>query len=149
MEKQRRENYLTRFNTLNLSDDELERRWRARMEEEEMLQLAEAVNNRLSAAQQAMASNGAAPGGGPKGGNCIEFVNNTTDGTGCTFWIETSSPTNYTITWGDGETSTGEVNGVDRLEINYYYADLNQEYNVKLCFDDASLVTYLEFNGDD
>lgn len=80
---------------------------------------------------------------------CIEFVNNTSDGTSCTFWIETSAPTNYTITWGDGETSTGEVNGEDRLEVNYSYADSFTEYTARICFDDISLVTYLEFNGDD
>ncbi len=80
---------------------------------------------------------------------CIEFVNNTTDGTDCRFWINTSAPTNYTITWGDGETETGEVDGVNQLEINHIYADSNTEYTVRLCFDDISLVTYLEFNGDD
>jgi hypothetical protein len=80
---------------------------------------------------------------------CIEFVNNTTDGTQCQFWINTSAPTNYTITWGDGETETGEVDGVNQLEINHTYADSNTEYTVRLCFDDISVVTQLEFNGDD
>jgi hypothetical protein len=80
---------------------------------------------------------------------CIEFVNNTTDGTDCRFWINTSAPTNYTITWGDGETETGEVNGVDQLELNHDYADSDTEYTVRLCFDDISVVTQLEFNGDD
>jgi hypothetical protein len=87
--------------------------------------------------------------GGGASSNCIEFVNNTTDGNQCTFWIETSASTNYTITWGDGETSTGEINGVDQLTVEHTYADADTEYSVKLCFDDASLVTYLEFNGDD
>jgi hypothetical protein len=148
MERQRRENYLTRFNTLNLSDDELERRWRARMEEEEMLQLAEAVNNRLSAAQQAMANNGAAPGGGPKGGSgCIEFVNNTTDGTYSEITITTSGPTNYTITWGDGTEVTDVIDG--ELQIDHTYEDSDTEYTASLCFDDASLVTELDFSQDD
>jgi hypothetical protein len=148
MERQRRENYLTRFNTLNLSDDELERRWRARMEEEEMLQLAEAVNNRLSAAQQAMANNGAAPGGGPKGGSgCIEFVNNTTDGTYSEITITTSGPTNYTVTWGDGTEVTDVIDGV--LQIDRSYADSDQSYNCTLCFEDASLVTELDFSQGD
>ncbi len=80
---------------------------------------------------------------------CIEFVNNTTDGTDCRFWINTSAPTNYTITWGDGETETGEVNGVDQLELNHTYADSDTEYTVRLCFDNISVVTRLEFNGDD
>jgi hypothetical protein len=91
---------------------------------------------------------------------CIEFVNNTSDGTQCRFWIETSTPTNYTITWGDGETTTGGTtvgtgggvgigDGEDKLEINHSYADADTEYTVRLCFDNISLVTYLEFNGDD
>jgi hypothetical protein len=80
---------------------------------------------------------------------CIQFVNNTTDGNSSTFWINTSAPTNYTITWGDGETETGEVDGVNQLELNHDYADLNTEYTVRLCFDDISVVTQLEFNGDD
>jgi hypothetical protein len=91
---------------------------------------------------------------------CIEFVNNTSDGTQCRFWIETSAPTNYTITWGDGETTTGVTSadgdggvgigdGNNKLEVEYYYADSDTEYTARICFDDISLVTYLEFNGDD
>jgi hypothetical protein len=91
---------------------------------------------------------------------CIEFVNNTSDGTNSRFWIETSAPTNYTITWGDGETTTGETtvgvgggvgigDGEDKLEINHSYADADTEYTVRICFDDITLVTYLDFLGDD
>jgi hypothetical protein len=92
--------------------------------------------------------------------SCIEFVNNTSDGTECQFWIETSAPTNYTITWGDGETTTGvtavdgdggvgDGDGGNKLEVSHYYADTFTEYTARICFDDISLVTYLEFNGDD
>ena len=91
---------------------------------------------------------------------CIQFVNNTSDGTQCRFWIETSAPTNYTITWGDGETTTGvtsadgdggvgDGDGGNKLEVDYSYADTFTEYTARICFDDISLVTYLEFNGDD
>jgi len=73
---------------------------------------------------------------------CIEFVNNTTDGTDCRFWINSSAPTNYTITWGDGETTTGQTsadpgggvgtgNGDNQLEIEYDYADSDTEYTVR------------------
>jgi len=96
----------------------------------------------------------------PLPSGCIQFVNNTSDGTQCRFWIETSAPTNYTITWGDGETTTGQTtvgtgagvgigDGEDKLEIEYSYSDSNTEYTARICFDDISLVTYLEFNGDD
>ena len=92
--------------------------------------------------------------------NCIEFVNNTSDGTQCRFWVETSAPTNYTITWGDGETTTGQTtddveggvgigNGDNKLEVYYSYANSNTEYTARICFDNISLVNYLEFNGDD
>jgi hypothetical protein len=92
--------------------------------------------------------------------NCIQFVNDTSDGTGCQFWIETSAPTNYTITWGDGETTTGVTSadgdggvgtgdGNNKLEVVYDYANSDTEYTARICFDDISLVTYLEFNGDD
>jgi hypothetical protein len=91
---------------------------------------------------------------------CIQFVNNTSDGTQCRFWIETSAPTNYTITWGDGETTTGQTtddleggvgigNGGNKLQVEYSYADIDTEYTARICFNDISLVTYLEFNGDD
>jgi hypothetical protein len=91
---------------------------------------------------------------------CIEFVNNTSDGTECQFWIETSAPTNYTITWGDGETTTGvtsadgdggvgDGDGSNKLEVVYDYANSDTDYTARICFDDISLVTYLEFNGDD
>jgi hypothetical protein len=114
--------------------------------------------------QRIWAQIGAAAGGDTAStslpSNCIEFVNNTSDGTQCRFWIETSAPTNYTITWGDGETTTGGTtvgtgggvgigDGEDKLEIDHNYADTFTEYTVRLCFDDISLVTYLEFNGDD
>jgi hypothetical protein len=96
----------------------------------------------------------------PLPSNCIQFVNNTSDGTQCRFWIETTSPTNYTITWGDGETTTGQTtsdvdggvgigDGNNKLEVVYSYADVDTEYTARICFDDISLVTYLEFDGDD
>ena len=115
---------------------------------------------RQTANQAATAALAGGGGGETIPSSCIEFVNNTSDGTQCRFWIETSAPTNYTITWGDGETTTGQTtvgtgagvgigDGEDKLEIDYTYADSDTEYTVRICFDDITLVTYLEFNGDD
>jgi hypothetical protein len=78
---------------------------------------------------------------------CIEFVNNTTDGTSSNFDVTTSGPTNYTITWGDGTEDTGVIDGV--AEFGHEYADSDTEYTVRLCFDDISLVTELDFIGHD
>jgi hypothetical protein len=78
---------------------------------------------------------------------CIEFVNNTTDGTFSRVTVTTSGPTNYTITWGDGTEVTDVIDG--ELDIEHEYADSDTEYTVRLCFDDVSLVTELDFLGQD
>jgi hypothetical protein len=85
--------------------------------------------------------------GGGASSNCIEFVINTTDGTFSDFEVTTSGPTNYTITWGDGTEDTGVIDGAS--DIDHEYADSDSEYNVRLCFDDASLVTELDFQDDE
>jgi len=140
-------------NISKLPQHEQERQYRIYINEVTMQRFA-MIQEELSRAEAIAVAAAASSGGGgviqqglPSG--CIEFVNNTTDGTDCRFWINTSAPTNYTITWGDGETETGEVNGVDQLELNHDYADSDTEYTVRLCFDDISVVTRLEFNGDD
>jgi hypothetical protein len=62
MNKERRENYLTRFKGLSLSEEQLEQQWKARLEEEEYLAIAEAMNARMAA--QAIQSGGAAAASG-------------------------------------------------------------------------------------
>jgi hypothetical protein len=78
---------------------------------------------------------------------CIEFVNNTKNGNFSEIGITTSGPTNYTITWGDGTEDTDTVDG--SITIDHDYADSDMEYTARLCFDDISLVTELDFTGDD
>jgi len=146
------------FSTLpgmnQIPQHEVERQYRIYLNEIAEQRIAIHLMQEQMTRAEAMAVAAASSGGGgiiqqglPSG--CIEFVNNTTDGTECRFWINTSAPTNYTITWGDGQTETGEVDGVNQLEINHTYADSDTEYTVRLCFDDISVVTQLEFNGDD
>jgi hypothetical protein len=150
-------------NINKLPQHEQERQYRIYINEVTMQRFA-IIQEQISRAE-ALAVAAASSGGGgviqqglPSG--CIEFVNNTSDGTECQFWIETSAPTNYTITWGDGETTTGvtavdgdggvgDGDGGNKLEVSHYYADTFTEYTARICFDDISLVTYLEFNGDD
>jgi hypothetical protein len=78
---------------------------------------------------------------------CIEFVNNTKNGAFSEIGITTSGPTSFTITWGDGTEDTDTVDG--SITIDHDYADENTEYTARLCFDDISLVTELDFTGDD
>jgi len=79
--------------------------------------------------------------------NCIEFVANTTEGVNFNFNFTTSGPTDFTLTWGDGETLTDTVDG--SYGASHTYAELNQSYTCTLCFDDISLVTELDFPGND
>ena len=74
---------------------------------------------------------------------CIEFIYNTTSGTSAEFDVTTSALTNYTITWGDGTEVTDVIDG--GITIEHEYADSDTEYTVRLCFDDISLVTELNF----
>jgi hypothetical protein len=99
------------------------------------------------AAQAIQAGGSAASGSVSVSSGCIEFVINTTDGTFSDFEVTTSGPTNYTITWGDGTEDTGVIDGAS--DIDHEYADSDTEYNVRLCFDDASLVTELDFQDDE
>jgi hypothetical protein len=148
---------------------EIERQYRIYLNEIAEQRIAIHLMQERAAMTQAEAMAVAASNGGgggiiqqeeQGGSGCIEFVNNTIDGTDCIFWIETSAPTNYTITWGDGETTTGATaadgdggvgtgDGENRLRIEYDYADSDTEYTARICFDDISLVTYLNFNGTD
>ena len=116
MNKQIRENYLTRFNGLNLTEEQLEQQWKARQEEEEYLAIAESMNARM-AAQAIQAGGAAASGSVSISSGCIEFVNNTTDGTYSEITITTSGPTNYTITWGDGTEVTDVIDGELQKEL--------------------------------
>jgi hypothetical protein len=79
--------------------------------------------------------------------NCIQFVNNTTDGRWSYIDFESSGPTNFEITWGDGQTTTDVVDGT--ISIEHEYPEDNKEYTCLLCFDDVSLITHLNFIGDD
>jgi hypothetical protein len=74
---------------------------------------------------------------------CIEFIYNTTSGTYTEFTATTSASTNYTITWGDGTEVTDVIDG--SITISHEYEDSDTEYTVRICFDNVSLVTELDF----
>jgi hypothetical protein len=78
--------------------------------------------------------------------NCIEFVANTTSG-GTLFElnISLSSDVTYTVDWGDDTTDSGSL--ADNDSLNHEFPSLNTAYTVRICFSDASLVTSLEFIG--
>jgi hypothetical protein len=84
----------------------------------------------------------------PPDPNCISFVADTTSGgTSFVMYVEVSSEVTYTVDWGDGSSDSNSFSSDSNIE--HTYADENTAYTVQLCFSDASLVTLLEFWGND
>ncbi|NBU81277.1 MAG: hypothetical protein EBS55_06485 [Flavobacteriaceae bacterium] len=130
---------------------EVERQYRIYLNEIAEQRIAIHLIQEQMTRAEAMAVAAASSGGGviqqglPSG--CIEFVNNTTNGTYSQIDITSSGPTNFTINWGDGTIFTDMVDGSYTLD--YTYTDSNTEYTCRLCFDDVTLITELDFLGDD
>lgn len=82
----------------------------------------------------------------PLPSNCIQFVVDTYFGMNHYLNAVSSGPTDYTVDWGDGNTGTGTIDGSTSLD--YTYNDPGS-YTVTLCFTDPSLITELDFIGDD
>jgi hypothetical protein len=79
---------------------------------------------------------------------CIEFVADATDDNYFEMNVGVSSPTTYTVDWGDGTTDEGSLtDGSTSIEHNF--PDSEEQYTVRMCFADPSLVTSLEFTGND
>ena len=100
---------------------------------------------RQTANQAATAALAGGGGGETIPSSCIELIFNTTDGTFAQFTATTSASTNYTITWGDGTEVTDVIDG--GITIEHEYADSDTEYTVRICFDNVSLVTELDFEN--
>ena len=105
---------------------------------------------------QVMAQTTAAGSGGaalpvqeiPLPSNCIEFTVDTTVDTYFVIEFTTSGAINFTIDWGDGDTYEGSGDGGVYSE-SHAYPESNQQYVARVCFDDPSVVTSLDFLGDD
>ena len=84
----------------------------------------------------------------PLPSNCIEFVVDTTDGTGFTFSFNTTGPINFTIEWGDGTTHPDSGAGGFYEEI-HTYPEIGQQYTARICFDSPESVLELNCLGND
>jgi len=82
--------------------------------------------------------------------NGIEFTVNTAFGTYFAFAFGTSATTGYVLDWGNGTVITvpAEEAYSGGAEIDYTYPEPGI-YNCRLTFDDVSVVTSLDFPGDD
>jgi type II secretory pathway pseudopilin PulG len=84
----------------------------------------------------------------PLSSNCIEFTVETTTSTYFTFTFNTTGPINFTVDWGDGTTHEDSGFGGVYTE-EHTYTESNQEYVVRVCFDDPNSVIEFDFTGDD
>ena len=84
----------------------------------------------------------------PLPANWIEFVVNTTGDTWFTFNFTTTGPINFTVDWGDGTTYSDSEIG-EFHEVSHYYPQEDQQYTVRVCFDNIASVTEIEFPGND
>jgi hypothetical protein len=111
----------------------------------------ENLSTQLQTMQMNSAAGGTAPIPEPTSdvlpSNCIEFVNNTTFGTNSLISFTTLGPVNFTLDWGDGTVDTGTADGESTN--SHTYADADQSYTCRLCFDNIGLVTILDFAGND
>ncbi len=80
----------------------------------------------------------------PLPSNCIEFVVDTTEGTFFAFSFTTTGPINFTVDWGDGTTHPDSGAGGFYSE-THTYPESNQQYTVRVCFDDINSV--IEFTS--
>jgi len=80
----------------------------------------------------------------PLPSNCIEFVVDTTEGTLFAFSFTTTGPINFTVDWGDGTTHIDAGAGGFYSE-THTYPESNQQYTVRVCFDDINSV--IEFTS--
>jgi hypothetical protein len=80
--------------------------------------------------------------------NCIQFTADTTSG-GTTFGmgITSSAPTTATVDWGDSNSEEIVIDGF--TDIQHEYADEETAYSVTMCFADPSVITDLQFYGND
>lgn len=137
-----RDQFNNRWRMQNLSQAELDRKWRMQVEaEQEYAAMMEAAA--IAAAQAQATSTGFGGGVYAVNGSCITFIMDATnnDYTG-NIRIEVSSDTAYTVNWGDGVEESGEISG--GTSIDHTYGD-GGVYTVQLCFDNPAAVTELEF----
>jgi hypothetical protein len=85
----------------------------------------------------------------PLPSNCIEFVVNTTDGS-LNFRLDIYSSIEsytYTVTWGDGSTRQGSSDEGSVTLVHEYASETS--YTARVCFSDPSVITSLNFPGND
>jgi len=151
-----------RFETLGLKIDkpEMDRMYRLHLAENESMnrnpwEVNEAAFQ-LAMAREAMQMSYGAAGGSviepdpdpnPLPSGCIRFVNDTTNGLTSYIEFTVSAETSFTLDWGDGEILEDTISY--NRSLSHDYAEPDTEYICTLCFADASLVTTLDFPGND
>lgn len=139
----KKDQFFQKHQNLNVQKEELERKYRVYLrEQEDMRMLSEAV-------QSSSTATSTAGGGSGSGGRTpsLEFVVNTFDNTDFNFdFTSTGEPIEFTIEWGDGNVHVDSGGGGEYIESHTY--DEIGDYTVKVYFDDPLKILQLHFPGD-
>jgi PKD repeat protein len=134
-----REQYLNRWAAQNLSQAELDRKWRMAVEEAEIQAMYEAA---ILAEANANATSKGYAGGVYKVSSVMTLTVDATEDLQTEDWcFEESAPTTFTVDWGDGVIE--EADGGDCIDHTYEDSGV---YTVTLTFANPELITHIDFN---
>lgn len=83
----------------------------------------------------------------PLPSNCIQLVVDTTDSTFFYFDFNSDGPINFTVDFGDGTFHEDSGAGGNYHE-EHNYSESNQQYTVRICFDDPTIITSFSSEAD-
>lgn len=133
-----REFFNEKYKSSTTSQQELDRKWRCHLLEQEHLDFLQALSYSSMSASGGMNT-------GPSPTNCIEFTIDTTQGTHFLMALSsTEEPLTFTIDWGSGVIDTYETEG-GYYELSHTFPSANTTYSVRVCFDDAEKILQLYF----
>jgi len=141
----RKDQFFNQHQALNIQKAEMERKWQSYLREQEQLEIIRMqamYEAQILATSAPQATVGGGGGGGGNGlpSNCIQLVVDTTDDTYFYFNFNSNGAINFTVDWGDGTTHEDSGAG-GYYEESHTYPESNQQYTVRICFDDPTIVT--------
>jgi hypothetical protein len=133
-----RDRFNEKYRAVVHSQQEMDRKWRCYLLEQEQMSLLERSRNFST---PGVASGNSLPV------NAIEFTVNTSDSLFFRFsFTSTGEPIEFTIDWGDGAVHNDSGNG-GYYDENHTYDEV-KDYTVRVSFDDPLKILQLEFPGD-
>jgi hypothetical protein len=147
MNENHKKQFDQRFGAFQIPKEELDRMFQLEMRlREEMLMMAEQAGGESSSIS-APGAGGSSQSSAPSG--CISFGVFTGISVNFGAQVTTSDTTSFTVIWGDGAETVYTSTGAEALVISHSYSESSANYSAQICFEDPTLITELNFFGDD